>query len=80
MLLTYEERLARFGEDGCPRIVQKVFYPHAVGNTQHGIGHRHWCIYIGHGVGSNGIAAIDICVPVLMHFTGPGQCSVSEVL
>ena len=29
-------------------------------------------IFIGHGVGSDGIAAINICVPILMLFTGVG--------
>lgn len=29
-------------------------------------------IFVGHGVGSNGIAAINICIPVLMLFTGVG--------
>ena len=26
-------------------------------------------IYVGHGVGSDGIAAINICIPLLMLFT-----------
>lgn len=29
-------------------------------------------IYVGHGVGSDGIAAINICIPLLMLFTGFG--------
>lgn len=29
-------------------------------------------IYVGHGVGSDGIAAINICIPLLMIFTGVG--------
>lgn len=29
-------------------------------------------IYVGHGVGSDGIAAINICIPLLMLFTGLG--------
>ena len=29
-------------------------------------------IFIGHGVGSDGIAAVNICVPVWMIFTGLG--------
>lgn len=37
-------------------------------------------IYVRYGVGSDGIAAVDICVPVQMHFTGSGQCSAPEVL
>ena len=27
-------------------------------------------IFVGHGVGSDGIAAVNICVPLLMLFTG----------
>lgn len=38
-------------------------------------------IFVGHGVGSDGIAAINICIPLLMLFTGVGlmvgaSCSV----
>ena len=29
-------------------------------------------IFIGHGVGSDGIAAVNICVPVMLLFTGFG--------
>ena len=29
-------------------------------------------IFVGHGVGSDGIAAINILIPVLMFFTGVG--------
>lgn len=29
-------------------------------------------IFVGHGVGSDGIAAINICIPLLMLFTGVG--------
>ena len=29
-------------------------------------------IFVGHGVGSDGIAAVNICVPLLMLFTGIG--------
>ena len=29
-------------------------------------------IFVGHGVGSDGIAAINICIPLLMFFTGVG--------
>lgn len=29
-------------------------------------------IYVGHGIGSDGIAAINICIPLLMVFTGIG--------
>lgn len=29
-------------------------------------------IYVGHGIGSDGIAAINICIPLLMLFTGVG--------
>lgn len=29
-------------------------------------------IFVGHGVGSDGIAAINLCIPLLMLFTGVG--------
>lgn len=29
-------------------------------------------IFVGHGIGSDGIAAINICIPLLMLFTGIG--------
>ena len=29
-------------------------------------------VYVGHGIGSDGIAAINICIPLLMLFTGVG--------
>ncbi len=29
-------------------------------------------IFVGHGVGSDGIAAVNICIPLLMIFTGIG--------
>ena len=29
-------------------------------------------VYVGHGIGSDGIAAINICIPLLMLFTGAG--------
>lgn len=29
-------------------------------------------IFVGHGVGSDGIAAVNICIPLLMIFTGYG--------
>ena len=31
--------------------------------------------YVGHGIGSDGIAAINICIPLLMFFTGVGLMS-----
>ena len=39
-------------------------------------------IFVGHGVGSDGIAAINICIPLLMLFPGIGlmigaRCSVN---
>ena len=29
-------------------------------------------VFVGHGVGSDGIAAVNICVPLLMLFSGAG--------
>ena len=29
-------------------------------------------VFVGHGIGSDGIAAINICIPLLMLFTGIG--------
>ncbi|MDE6779312.1 MAG: MATE family efflux transporter, partial [Alistipes sp.] len=32
-------------------------------------------VFVGHGVGSDGIAAVNICIPLLMLFTGAGLMS-----
>ena len=29
-------------------------------------------VFVGHGIGSDGIAAVNICIPLLMIFTGIG--------
>ena len=36
-------------------------------------------IFVGHGIGSDGIAAVNICVPLLMVFTGIGlMCGIGS--
>ena len=53
-------------------VIRKVFYSHPVGMLSISSVTALDGIFVGHGIGSDGIAAINICIPLLMLFTGVG--------
>lgn len=60
------------GKMNVPVLFRKYFIPTLLGMLSMASVTAIDGIYVGHGVGSNGIAAINICIPLLMLFTGFG--------
>ena len=60
------------GEMKIPVLFSKYFVPTLLGMLSMASVTAVDGIYVGHGVGSDGIAAINICIPLLMFFTGVG--------
>lgn len=60
------------GEMKIPMLFRKYFVPTLLGMLSMASVTAIDGIYVGHGVGSDGIAAINICIPLLMLFTGFG--------
>lgn len=57
---------------GIPTLFRKYFIPTLLGMLSISAVTAIDGIFVGHGVGSNGIAAINICIPPFMIFTGIG--------
>lgn len=60
------------GKMNVPLLFRKYFIPTLLGMLSMASVTAIDGIYVGHGVGSDGIAAINICIPLLMLFTGFG--------
>lgn len=60
------------GTERVGRLFRKLFLPTLLGMLSISAVTVADGIFVGHGVGSNGIAAINICIPLLMIFTGFG--------
>lgn len=61
-----------FGTSKVSTLFKKIFVPTLFGMLSISAMTAIDGIFIGHGVGSNGIAAVNICIPMLMIFTGVG--------
>lgn len=61
-----------FGKDRVAGLFNRMFFPTLFGMLSIAAVTLADGIFVGHGVGSNGIAAVNICIPVQMLFTGIG--------
>lgn len=61
-----------FGTAPVPVLFRKLFIPTLLGMLSISAVATVDGIFVGHGVGSDGIAAVNICIPLLMFFTGIG--------
>ena len=61
-----------FGTVNVARLFRKIFIPTLLGMLSMSAVTAVDGAYVGHGIGSDGIAAINICIPLLMFFTGVG--------
>lgn len=61
-----------FGQERVSRLFRKLFVPTLLGMLAWSAVTVADGVFVGHGVGSDGIAAINICVPLFMIFTGIG--------
>lgn len=61
-----------FGTVNVARLFRKIFIPTLLGMLSMSVVTAVDGAYVGHGIGSDGIAAINICIPLLMFFTGVG--------
>ena len=67
-----EERTMDFGNGKVSTLFKQLFFPTLPGMISVSAVTTLDAIFVGHGVGSNGIAAVNICVPLLMIMTGLG--------
>lgn len=61
-----------FGTMKVSKLFRKIFFPTLMGMLSMSAVTAIDGIFVGHGVGSDGIAAINICIPLWMLFTGLG--------
>ena len=61
-----------FATDKISVLFNKIFYPTLLGMLSVCSVTAIDGIFVGHGTGSDGIAAVNICIPLLMIFTGFG--------
>ena len=61
-----------FGHDRVSSLFRRMFVPTLFGMLSICAVTLVDGIFVGHGVGSEGIAAVNICIPLLMVFTGIG--------
>ena len=61
-----------FGTVNVARLFRKIFIPTLLGMLSMSAVTAVDGAYVGHGIGSDDIAAINICIPLLMFFTGVG--------
>lgn len=70
-----------FATEKVSTLFKKIFFPTLLGMLSVSAVTAIDGIFVGHGIGSDGIAAVNICIPLLMIFTGIGlmlgiSCSV----
>lgn len=61
-----------FGKEKISTLFRKLFYPTLLGMLSVSAVTAIDGVFVGHGVGSDGIAAINICVPLMVSLTGVG--------
>lgn len=61
-----------FAKDNILTLFKKIFFPTLLGMLSVSAVTAIDGIFVGHGIGSDGIAAVNICIPLLMIFTGIG--------
>lgn len=61
-----------FAKDKVSTLFKKIFFPTLLGMLSVSAVTAIDGIFVGHGVGGDGIAAVNICIPLLMVFTGLG--------
>lgn len=61
-----------FAKDNVSVLFKKIFFPTLLGMLSVSAVTAIDGIFVGHGVGGDGIAAVNICIPLLMIFTGFG--------
>lgn len=66
------ENLIDFGQENVAAIFRKLFFPTVLGMLSLSAVTTIDGIFVGHGVGSDGIAAVNLCIPLLMLITGIG--------
>lgn len=67
-----ERNAIDLGTVDVPKLFRRMFLPTLFGMLSISAVTAVDGIFIGHGVGSDGIAAVNLCVPVMMVFTGLG--------
>lgn len=67
-----ERNAIDLGTQEVPKLFRRMFLPTLFGMLSISAVTAIDGIFIGHGVGSDGIAAVNLCVPVMMIFTGLG--------
>ncbi len=67
-----KERTMDFGNGKVSTLFKQLFFPTLLGMISVSAVTTIDGIFVGHGVGSDGIAAVNICVPLLMIMTGLG--------
>lgn len=66
------EPIIDFGKEKVSTLFNRIFFPTLLGMLSMAAVSTIDGIFVGHGVGSDGIAAINICIPLLMVLTGIG--------
>lgn len=61
-----------FAKESVSTLFRKIFFPTLFGMLSVSAVTAVDGIFVGHGIGSDGIAAVNICIPLLMIFTGIG--------
>lgn len=61
-----------FEKESVPVLFRRLFFPTVLGMLSMSAVTTIDGIFVGHGTGSDGIAAVNICIPLLMFFTGVG--------
>ena len=67
-----KEKVIDFGNEKVSVLFRKLFFPTVLGMLSMSAVTTIDGIFVGHGVGSDGIAAVNICVPLLMVLMGVG--------
>lgn len=67
-----KHRTLDFGTDSVSSLFREIFIPTVLGMLSMSAVTTIDGIFVGHGVGSDGIAAVNICIPLLQVFTGVG--------
>ena len=67
-----KEKVIDFGNEKVSILFKKLFFPTLLGMLSMSAVTTIDGIFVGHGVGSDGIAAVNICVPLLMSLMGAG--------
>lgn len=72
VLAGMKEKMMDFGTEKVSVLFRKLFFPTLLGMLSLSAVTTIDGIFVGHGVGSDGIAAVNICIPLLMALTGIG--------